>query len=75
MHASQYIIDTIHTGYKLLSVSNSQAPQFYKRNNQSALKQSDFVYQEFLRLEKLGCIKRVDSMPHIVNPVSCVFSK
>ena len=30
VHASQYIIDTIHTGYKLLLVSNTPPPKFYK---------------------------------------------
>ena len=33
------------------------------------------MYTEFLRLEKLGCIRRVDYVPHRVNPVSCVYSK
>ena len=28
-----------------------------------------------MRLESLGCIKRVNSRPHIVNPCSVVFSK
>ena len=49
--------------------------KLYRKNNQSALLRADFVYAEFLRLEQLGCIKRVDYIPHVVNPMSCVFSK
>ena len=74
VHASQYIIDTIADGYKLF-VANTPPPKFYKKNNQSALLKSDFVYAEFLRLEQLGCIKMVDYIPHVVNPMSCIFSK
>ena len=79
VHASQYIIDTVNEGYKLLFVAETPPPpkkkKFYKKNNQSALLKADFVYAEFLRLEQLGCIKRVDYIPHVVNPMSCVFSK
>ena len=59
-NASQYIVQTIETGYKLVFITDTPPPSFMKRNNLSALNQSDFVYNEFLRLEKLGCIKRVD---------------
>ena len=37
VNASQYIIDTIADGYKLLFVANTPPPKFYKKNNQSAL--------------------------------------
>ena len=33
------------------------------------------MYDELLRLENLGCLKRVQSRPHIVNPCSVVFSR
>ena len=56
VHVSQYIIDTIEDGYKLIFVADTPPPKFYKKNNQSTINQSDFVYSEFLRLEKLGCI-------------------
>ena len=32
VHASQYIIDTIQDGYKLLFVSDTPPPKFYKQN-------------------------------------------
>ena len=73
--ASQYIIDTIQGGYKLVFVNNTPPPESFLPNNKSALDQSSFVLEELLRLESLGCIKSVPSRPHIVNPLSCVFSK
>ena len=75
INANQYIIETVQEGYKLVFQGGTPPPKFFKRNNQSALQRSDFVYEEFLRLEQLGCIKRVDYVPHVVNPMSCVFSK
>ena len=44
-------------------------------NNRSALAKPYFLWTELLSLESLGCIKRVDYQPHIVNPYSVVFSK
>ena len=74
VNASQYIVKTIESGYKLLFVNDIPPPPFIKCNNLSALNKAEFVYDDFLRLEKLGCIKRVNYVPHIVNPVSCVYS-
>ena len=34
-----------------------------------------FVRAEVLRLEKLGCLTRVAENPHIVLPLSSIFSK
>ena len=73
--ASQYIVDTVTSGYELIFMNNQPPPPFYKRNNKSALDKSEFVYQELKRLESLGCIKSVSSRPHVINPVSCVYSK
>ena len=75
VEASQYIIDTVSSGYQLIFKNNQPPPVFYKRNNKSALDKGDFIYQELKRLESLGCIKSVTSPPHVINPVSCVFSK
>ena len=38
----------------------STPPSSYCANNKSMLNQRDFAYQELLRLEKLGCISRVE---------------
>ena len=73
--ASTYICDTIEFGYKLIFLDDTPPPRFFKQNNKSALSRSDVVYAECQRLEQLGCLRRVDFVPHIVNPVSCVYSK
>ena len=72
--ASQYVLDTIREGYKLVFLDNEFPPANYHQNNASALAKSDFLYSELIRLESLGCIRRVSSRPHIVNPCSVVFS-
>ena len=41
--ASQYIIDTVKDGYKLLFVNDIPPPRFHKRNNKSALDQSNLL--------------------------------
>ena len=71
VNASQYIVQTIESGYELVFINDTPPPTFMKRNNLSALNQSDYVYNEFLRLEKLRCFRRVDYVPHIVetNPL------
>lgn len=75
VRASQYIVDTVSHGYKLIFKDDQPPPRFIRRNNRSALENSSFVYKELKRLESLGCIRSVKTQPHIVNPVSCVYSK
>ena len=71
--ADQYIIEVVKNGYKL--VFDEIPPKSFTRNNKSALLKMDFVYDELQRLEKLGCISRVEQQPHIVMPLSVVYSK
>ena len=71
--ADDYIVELIENGYKL--VFDEVPPKSYTRNNKSALMKNTFVYDELMRLEKLGCIKRVSSQPHEVLPLSVVYSK
>ena len=73
--ASDYVLDTVREGYKLVFVDNVFPPSDYRENNSSALMQNDFLFEELLRLESLGCLRRVQSRPHIVNPCSVVFSR
>ena len=73
--ASDYVLDTVREGYKLVFVENKFPPSDYCENNSSALIQNDFLFEELLRLESLGCLRRVQSRPHIVNPRSVVFSR
>ena len=44
-------------------------------NNRSSQKDPDFVWQELLRLECLGCTARVCERPIVILPLSMVFSK
>ena len=71
--ADDYIINVVEHGYKL--VFDSLPPDSFSRNNKSALDNKDFVYNELLRLEELGCIKRVNIQPRVVVPLSVVYSK
>ena len=74
-NASQYVLDTLKLGYKLIFIDNVSPPSSFLPNNKSALSQESFLYTELLRLEQLGCIRKVSSRPHIVNPCSVVYSK
>ena len=74
-NASQYVLDTVTVGYKLIFINDEIPPSSFLPNNKSALSQKTFLFSELLRLEQLGCIKKVSSRPHIVNPCSIVYSK
>ena len=71
--ASQYIVDTVRDGYRL--VFDSLPPASFAKNNKSALKNKAFMWDELLRLEALGCIDRVQEQPKVVLPLSVVHSK
>ena len=71
--ASQYIVDTVRDGYKLV-FDSLPLPSFTK-NNKSAILNRAFMWEELLRLESLGCISRVQEQPKVVLPLSVVYSK
>ena len=71
--ADPYIINLEENGYKLKF--DSTPPPSFTRNNKSALLNQEFVLKELLRLEELGCIKRVFKQPKVVLPLSAVYSK
>ena len=58
--ASDYILDTVREGYKLVFENDVFPPSDFRENNSSALAKNDFLYEELLR-------------PHIVNPCSVIF--
>ena len=70
---SSFILDTIEYGYKL--PFSQVPPKSFEKNNKSAREDQTFVRAEMLRLEKLGCISRVTEQPHLVLPLSSIFSK
>ena len=57
--ASDYILDTVREGYKLVFIDNVFPPSDFRENNSSALKQNYFLFEELQRLESLGCLRRV----------------
>ena len=73
--ASEYVLNTVMKGYRLVFEGNEFPPSDFRENNSSALAKNDFLFEELLRLESLGCIRRVKSRPHIVNPCSVVYSR
>ena len=72
---SDLLKDTIINGYKLPFVDNKLPPPSFERNNLSARLDEEFIRAEILRLESLGCVRRVNQRPYIVLPISSVFSK
>ena len=62
----------IRDGYRLEFTSVPLASLL--PNNRSAREALEFVKTELERLEAMGCIEKVVERPHIVNPLSVVFS-
>lgn len=73
LKAGKFILDTISEGYKF--PFESIPPPNFCKNNRSCLDNRTFVFAELLRLEALGCIKRVSKQPYVTLPLSVVFSK
>ena len=70
--AEPYVVETVRGGYRLEFVE--PPPPSYTRNNKSALEDPSFVKAELVRLEQLGCLRRVQERPFITLPLSLVFS-
>ena len=47
-NASQYVLDTVQYGYKLIFLDNVPPPPSFLPNNKSALSQETFLYDELL---------------------------
>lgn len=72
-YTSELLATTISNGYSL--PFSQIPPRSMEGNNKSAKEDMQFVRAEVLRLESLGCISRVTTRPHLVLPLSSVFSK
>lgn len=68
MGASDFILDTLRTGYKLPLIDTPPPRDF--KNNKSALRNRDFVDSAIDELLQSGRILKLDSPPKIVNPLS-----
>ena len=69
---SSCLVQPIRDGYSLEFTSVPLASLL--PNNRSAREALEFVKTELERLEAMGCIEKVVERPHIVNPLSVVFS-
>ena len=69
----EFVSDTIINGYSL--PLREEPPQSFEPNNASARNDMSFVREEVKRLEALNCIEKTSVQPHLVLPLSSVFSK
>ena len=68
MGASDYILQTLETGYKL-PLLDTPEPRLFK-NNKSALRNGDFVETAINELLDTGRIIKLRTAPKVVNPLS-----
>ena len=64
----------LQDGYALPFIDGVPPPAAFSRNNKSFYDKEEFGIEEIKRLEKLGCIYKVDVRPTIVLPFSVVHS-
>ena len=70
MKAPACIIDSIQNAYKLPLFS--EPPPHRLSNSESVLNYKDFVSQAVAELLCNGCVKKLESPPHICSPLSVV---
>ena len=68
-----FVTETIINGYSL--PLREEPPESFESNNASARCDMAFVREEIKRLEALNCIEKTHTRPHLVLPLSSVFSK
>ena len=73
LQPTDMVRDTVRRGYAL--PFREVPPPSHEPNNKSALHDMSFVRAEVRRLEKLGCIYKVTEKPHLLLPLSSIFSK
>ena len=74
MEAPPDILDIVENGYAVPFVNGTLPPAAFVDNNKSALEHSDFLLEEFLRLERIGALTRLQARSRITLPCSVVFS-
>ena len=70
LKAPESVIDVIEKGYVL--PLKSLPPPYRQANHQSALLHSDFVCDSISELTAAGCVKVVETTPHVCSPLSVV---
>ena len=66
--APEFILDTLRTGYKLPLIDTPESRSF--RNNESALRNQEFVSEAIDDLLQSGRIIKLRTLPYVVNPLS-----
>ena len=74
MKAPKSVLDIIEFGYKIPFLDGKLPPLSHLDNNKSALQDTDFIESQLYMFEKLGCIRKVNSKPRIILPLSSVLS-
>jgi hypothetical protein len=72
--ASQYILDVVSKGYKLPFKEGVTPPSSHLPNNKSALDNRPFVDDQLFMYERIGAIRATKIKPHLILPMSVVFS-
>ena len=68
LSANSSILEIIGNGYKIPFFKTTKCASF--RNNQSALKNKDFVGASISELSKCGSIVEAEKRPEVINPLS-----
>ena len=73
LHADPEVIATVREGYYF--PFEIQPPECrFTKNNRSCMDKQEFAWAELQRLEKLGCVERVEGPSFLELPLSVVFS-
>jgi hypothetical protein len=73
LRAPQDVMNIVTSGYKL-PFTVFPPPESILPNNRSSLADPVFVGEQIFELERIGCIRKAVKRPHIVMPLSVVFS-
>ncbi|VDI53418.1 Hypothetical predicted protein [Mytilus galloprovincialis] len=71
--ATNFVVDIIENGYKIPFSTVPRETEL--ENNKTARDNSYFVADEIEKLLEKGCIRRVKSKPHVVNPLTVANNK
>jgi hypothetical protein len=74
LKAPQDILDVVSKGYKLPFKEGLAPPSSHLGNNKSSLANREFVDEQLYMYERIGAIKATKHKPHIILPMSAVFS-
>ena len=72
LEAPQSVLSIVRCGYVL--PLKSMPPPLTQKNQLSANTHADFVHDSVRDLQASGCIRKVDSLPHVCSPLSVVLN-